>query len=88
MLRQLATRGVNELQVEAGPVLSGALLAAGLVDECLLYLNPSALGDDARGLFRLPPLAGLAERPRFRIADLSLLGPDLRVLLRPEPVGR
>jgi diaminohydroxyphosphoribosylaminopyrimidine deaminase/5-amino-6-(5-phosphoribosylamino)uracil reductase len=53
------------------------------VDECLLYLNPSVLGEDARGLFRLPALADLASRPRFRVADLRLLGPDLRLLLRP-----
>lgn len=83
VLRELAARGVNELQVEAGPILSGALLGAGLVDECLLYLNPSVLGEDARGLFRLPALADLAARPRFQVADLRLLGPDLRLLLRP-----
>jgi len=83
VLRELAARGVNELQVEAGPILSGALLGAGLVDECLLYLNPSVLGEDARGLFRLPGLADLASRPSFRVADLRLLGPDLRLLLRP-----
>jgi diaminohydroxyphosphoribosylaminopyrimidine deaminase/5-amino-6-(5-phosphoribosylamino)uracil reductase len=83
VLRELAARGVNELQVEAGPILSGALLGAGLVDECLLYLNPSALGEDARGLFRLPALADLAARPRFQVADLRQLGPDLRLLLRP-----
>ena len=84
VLRELAASGVNELQVEAGPILSGALLGAGLVDECLLYLNPSVIGEDARGLFQLPALADLAARPRFRTVDLRLLGPDLRMLLRPD----
>ena len=43
--------------------LNGALLAAGLIDELLLYLAPSLLGDPARGMFALPtPLSQLAQR--------------------------
>ena len=83
VLGQLAARGVNELQVEAGPRLCGALLEAGLVDELLLYLAPTVLGDDARPLLHLPPLASLATRRDWRVLDRRMLGVDQRLLLRP-----
>ncbi len=44
LMRALGARGINELHVEAGGKLNGALLAAGLVDEVLLYLAPCLLG--------------------------------------------
>ena len=51
LLVALAQRGINEVQVEAGPALCGALLRAGRVDELLLYQAPLLLGDSARPLF-------------------------------------
>jgi diaminohydroxyphosphoribosylaminopyrimidine deaminase/5-amino-6-(5-phosphoribosylamino)uracil reductase len=83
LMQALSERGVNELQVEAGPILSGALLQAGLVDEMLLYLDPSVLGDTARGMFALPEFAQLSDRPRWRIIDNRLVGEAVRLLLRP-----
>jgi diaminohydroxyphosphoribosylaminopyrimidine deaminase / 5-amino-6-(5-phosphoribosylamino)uracil reductase len=83
LLTLLAQRGVNELHVEAGAALNGALLAAGLIDEWVAYLAPLAVGDDARGLFAQPPLATLADAARFRLADLRQIGGDLRLTLLP-----
>jgi diaminohydroxyphosphoribosylaminopyrimidine deaminase/5-amino-6-(5-phosphoribosylamino)uracil reductase len=83
VLRLLGERGCNEVQVEAGPTLCGALFAAGLVDELLLYVAPVLLGDTARPLLALPPLAGMAERWQLRTLDQRQLGPDLRLRLRP-----
>ncbi|HKR76356.1 MAG TPA: bifunctional diaminohydroxyphosphoribosylaminopyrimidine deaminase/5-amino-6-(5-phosphoribosylamino)uracil reductase RibD [Rhodanobacter sp.] len=85
VLALLAERGCNELHVEAGPTLCGALFAAGLVDELLLYLAPVLLGDAARPLLALPPLADMATRWRLRLYDQRMLGPDLRLRLRPIP---
>ena len=51
VLRLLAERGINEIQLEAGATLAGAFLAAGLVDEVLLYVAPVLLGERARPLF-------------------------------------
>src|SRR5207244_8822279 len=63
MLAALAQRGVNELHVEAGARLNGALLGAGLVDELLLYVAPCVLGDPARRMSALPaPHSRLPER--------------------------
>ena len=83
LLTELGQRGINELHVEGGYRLSGALLAAGLVDELLLYLAPCLLGDAARGMFGLPPLQSLAEKHRLTIHDMRMVGADLRVLARP-----
>lgn len=83
VLAELGRRGVNELQVEAGPLLSGALFAAGLVDELLLYVAPVLLGDAARPLLALPTLSDMASRWRLRTVERRAVGDDLRLLLRP-----
>ena len=82
LLHELAQRGLNEVHVEAGSRLNGALLAAGLVDEVLLYLAPCLLGDTAQGLFALPALESLAGKHRLAIREVKQFGDDLRVLAR------
>jgi diaminohydroxyphosphoribosylaminopyrimidine deaminase/5-amino-6-(5-phosphoribosylamino)uracil reductase len=79
----LAARGVNELQVEAGPTLCGALFEQNLVDEWLLYVAPTLLGDSAMPLVALAPLSAMAARPQFRVVDRRQIGEDTRLLLRP-----
>ena len=79
LLFELGRRGVNELHVEAGPKLSGALLREGLVDELLLYLAPCLIGDTGRGMFSMPGLESLADRPSLRVTDMRMIGADLRV---------
>ncbi len=83
MLEELARRGVNELHVEAGARLNGSLVREGCVDEFLVYLNPSFLGDSAQGMLDLPGFASLEERPRLRILSVERCGEDLRILARP-----
>jgi diaminohydroxyphosphoribosylaminopyrimidine deaminase/5-amino-6-(5-phosphoribosylamino)uracil reductase len=85
MMSALASEGINEIHVEAGARLNGALLAAGLVDELLIYLAPCLLGDGARGMFALPaPLERLADRTPLRIVGVERVGTDWRVLARIE----
>ena len=83
MLRELARRGVNELHVEAGFRLNGSLVREGCVDEFLLYLNPSFLGDGAQGMLDLPPFDSLGKRPRLTLRSVERIGGDLRILARP-----
>lgn len=83
VLALLAARGINEVQVEAGPTLCGALFAAGLVDELLLYIAPVLLGDAARPLLKLPMLADMADRWQLRQLEQRMLGADWRLRLRP-----
>ena len=82
VLRILAERGINELQVEAGSTLNGAWFAAGLVDELLLYVAPVILGDQARPLLALPRIEEMTAGRRLRMVDQRQVGTDLRLLLR------
>ena len=84
VLRLLATRGINEVQVEAGATLAGAFLAAGLVDELLLYIAPVLLGERARPLFDGLHIDAMTERLRLCTVDSRSIGNDIRLLLRPE----
>lgn len=83
VLGLLAARGCNEVHVEAGPTLCGALLADGLADELLLYVAPLLLGDAARPLLHLPVLQDMGARWNLRTLDQRMLGEDLRLRLRP-----
>jgi diaminohydroxyphosphoribosylaminopyrimidine deaminase/5-amino-6-(5-phosphoribosylamino)uracil reductase len=85
VMRQLAALEVNELQVESGSTLAGALLTARLVDELVLYLAPTLPGTDARPLAQLPGIASMADRMELSIADLCRVGRNLRITLRPAP---
>ncbi len=82
LLDELGRRQVNELHVEAGATLNGALLRQGLVDELLVYMAPVLLGE-GRPLARLPPLAGLPNAARWRFTSTAMLGADMRLLARP-----
>ena len=83
-LRHLAgALQINELLVEAGATLSGALLRHRLVDELLIYQAPMLLGQEARALAQLPALSQLADAPRFQFTELAVVGGDLRMRLRP-----
>jgi diaminohydroxyphosphoribosylaminopyrimidine deaminase/5-amino-6-(5-phosphoribosylamino)uracil reductase len=83
MLAALAARGINELHVEAGFRLNGSLVREGCVDEFLVYLNPSFLGDTAQGMLDLPAPAALDARLRLEVISTVQLGGDLRLLARP-----
>jgi len=83
MLAELARRGVNELHVEAGFRLNGSLVREGCVDEFLVYLNPSFLGDGAQGMLDLAAPGALDQRLRLRLLSVERLGNDLRLLARP-----
>ncbi|GAB2502553.1 bifunctional diaminohydroxyphosphoribosylaminopyrimidine deaminase/5-amino-6-(5-phosphoribosylamino)uracil reductase RibD [Lysobacter humi (ex Lee et al. 2017)] len=85
VLRLLAERGINEVQVEAGATLAGAFVAAGLVDELLLYVAPVLLGAEARPLLDGLDVRSMAERHALRIVETRQVGPDLRLLLQPAP---
>jgi diaminohydroxyphosphoribosylaminopyrimidine deaminase / 5-amino-6-(5-phosphoribosylamino)uracil reductase len=81
LLTRLADQGVNELHVEAGGCLNGALLNAGLVDELLVYVAPKLLGP-GRGIADLPGLTDLEDAERWVYIAADVLGQDLRIRLR------
>ncbi|MCL2022171.1 MAG: bifunctional diaminohydroxyphosphoribosylaminopyrimidine deaminase/5-amino-6-(5-phosphoribosylamino)uracil reductase RibD [Betaproteobacteria bacterium] len=80
LMRELVKLELNEIHVEAGSTLNGALLAAGCVDELLLYLAPLVVGNAARGIFNLPALTSLDKAAQFEIRECVKVGEDLRVV--------
>lgn len=82
VLAELGRRGINEVLAESGARLNGALLAAGLVDELLIYQAPILIGDKARGMFDLPELADLAGARRLKILERRLVGTDSLIRAR------
>ena len=83
VLKDLGRQSVNEIHVEAGAGLAGALLSAGLVDEIVLYMAAHLMGDHGLPLFRLPGLDVMADRINLEIADVRRIGEDLRLNLKP-----
>ena len=87
MLADLGGREINELHVEAGAKLNASLLEVGLVDELLVYLAPRLIGRAAPSLrsprSRPRPALGFLQSVDFRIVDVTRLGDDLRLRLRP-----
>lgn len=81
MLQELARREINEVHVEAGHTLNGALIQAGLVDEFLVYLAPKLIGPGL-DMARLLPLANLSDAVPLVFTSASMVGPDLRITAR------
>jgi diaminohydroxyphosphoribosylaminopyrimidine deaminase/5-amino-6-(5-phosphoribosylamino)uracil reductase len=73
---------MNEVLVEAGATLAGALVQQQCVDELLLYVAPVVLGDTARGLLKLPEPLSLAQARRFEVLETTMVGADQRIRLR------
>jgi len=81
LMRELGRREINELHIEAGSKLNGSLIREGCVDELLVYLAPSLLGD-ARGMFELPALTDLRDIQQLSFHQVTQIGSDIRLLAR------
>ncbi len=82
MLQDLAQREINEVHVEAGAALNGALMEAGLVDEFLIYIAPKFLGA-GRGMADFAPLKQLSDAMTLEFISVDKVGKDLRIVARP-----
>ncbi len=82
LMSTLAARGMNEILVEAGATLCGAMLAADLIDELVIYLAPHLMGGQARGMFAIPGLERMQDRKVLEVRDIRAVGNDWRVVAR------
>lgn len=82
-LNALAKHEINQVLVECGPTLAGALLAARRVDELVLYMAPRLLGEAARGLAALPGIEHLAQALSIEFTHIRRIGRDLRITAVP-----
>jgi len=88
LMRELARREYNEIHVEAGNRLNGALFAAGVVDEIVVYMAPSLLGDPAFGIAAFDDgHRTLGDRIRLEYTAIDRIGDDLRVIARVRSEG-
>ena len=78
----LRTQTYNEILVEAGPTLSGALIREGWVDRLVLYQAPKLLGDSARPLATMA-LARLGDAVELAFTEVTRMGSDLRIIAAP-----
>ncbi|MCG7989156.1 MAG: bifunctional diaminohydroxyphosphoribosylaminopyrimidine deaminase/5-amino-6-(5-phosphoribosylamino)uracil reductase RibD [Candidatus Thiodiazotropha weberae] len=83
VLQFLADQEINEILLESGATLAGAMLEQGLVDELIIYQAPHLMGDSARGLFRLPGIQQMSQRLSLNITDVRQIGPDIRITATP-----
>jgi diaminohydroxyphosphoribosylaminopyrimidine deaminase/5-amino-6-(5-phosphoribosylamino)uracil reductase len=82
LMIELAKREINELHVEAGYKLNGSLLAAGEIDELLLYMAPTLLGNASMGMFDLPMFTAMDQTIPLTIQQLDFVGKDIRIRAR------
>ena len=84
LMQDLAKREINELHVEAGARLNGALISAGLVDEFLIYLAPKLLGS-GRGMADFLPVTDLKDALQLKFTSIEKVGLDFRLIGRIDP---
>ena len=80
VLGYLAGLEINEVMLEAGATLSGAMLQAGLIDELVIYMAPHLMGSAAKGLFHLPGLERMEQRIGVKIREIRPVGEDWRIV--------
>ncbi len=83
MLDMLGELQINEVLLETGSTLSGAMLEAKLIDEIVIYMAPILMGDEARGLYRLPHLKSMQDKVQLDIVDVRMTGSDMRITAIP-----
>lgn len=87
-LRMLAQEfDCNDVLIEAGPTLAGAMIQAGLVDELVIYMGAKLLGNDAMPLFKLDGLTRMQDQIGLKIVEVQQLGDDCRLIAVPTPVS-
>ncbi|MGC6408074.1 bifunctional diaminohydroxyphosphoribosylaminopyrimidine deaminase/5-amino-6-(5-phosphoribosylamino)uracil reductase RibD [Bisgaard Taxon 45] len=83
LMTELGQRQINTLWIEAGATLAGALIEAKLVDELIIYIAPKLLGDEARGLCKLPHLTRLADASAWQLHSIEKMGEDIKAIYHP-----
>lgn len=83
LLEHLARQECNDVLVEAGPTLCGAFMAAGLVDQLVIYVAGKLMGSRAQPLMSLD-IDAMADAVPLSIEDIRAVGADWRITARRE----
>ena len=84
LMSALGDKQYNEVWVEAGPGLAGALLQEGLVDELICYQAPKLLGDKGVSMVNLPAFTSLNECISLSLIENRQVGNDIKLIFRPD----
>ena len=83
LLAHLAAREINEVLVEGGEGLNGALLAQNLIDELLIYYAPKLMGGAGKSMFAMPAFSAMQQAINLQILDVRHIGNDIRLRAKP-----
>ncbi|QJC30675.1 bifunctional diaminohydroxyphosphoribosylaminopyrimidine deaminase/5-amino-6-(5-phosphoribosylamino)uracil reductase RibD [Enterobacteriaceae endosymbiont of Macroplea appendiculata] len=83
LLQKLATKGINNLLVEAGSILSGYLILNNLIDELIIYMSPQILGPFSLNLCNWTKIYNINDAPKFRYIHIRKIAQDLKIVLKP-----
>lgn len=83
LLKQLGEREINDVLVEAGPRLAGALARADLVDTYIIYMAPMLIGQYGRSLLQLTDKLALDEAYQLSFEHMEPIGDDIKIMARP-----
>lgn len=79
LVHDLGKKAINEVHIEAGFKLNGSLLAAGVVDELLVYLAPLLIGQGL-GMANLGSFESLSQALKLDIQNVTIIGDDVRLI--------
>ncbi len=82
ILSWMFEQGIRRAFVEGGPTLASAFVAAGLVDEYLIYLAPKLLGGDRLAIGDIG-VSHVGDARELRITAVEHLGNDILLVARP-----
>jgi diaminohydroxyphosphoribosylaminopyrimidine deaminase/5-amino-6-(5-phosphoribosylamino)uracil reductase len=74
----LGEMGINNLLLEAGSGLNGAMIEIGLIDEFIIYTAPLILGSDANPMIEIP-LTKMSDKIKLNIVELSQIDNDIKI---------
>jgi diaminohydroxyphosphoribosylaminopyrimidine deaminase / 5-amino-6-(5-phosphoribosylamino)uracil reductase len=74
----IGSLGINNLLLEAGSGLNGAMMEAGLIDEFIIYTAPIILGSDAQPMMQIP-LKEMSEKISLNIIELTQVSNDIKI---------
>lgn len=82
LMLTLGKMQLNEIWVEAGPGLAGALLMANEVDELICYQAPKLLGDKGVSMVSLPAFTQLNQAVGLSLIESRQIGDDNKLRYR------
>ncbi|QJC30189.1 bifunctional diaminohydroxyphosphoribosylaminopyrimidine deaminase/5-amino-6-(5-phosphoribosylamino)uracil reductase RibD [Enterobacteriaceae endosymbiont of Plateumaris sericea] len=83
LFKKLGTKGINNILIEAGSILTGSLLKNKLVDELIVYLSPKLLGNIALNFCNFNEFFNMNDVLKFNFTNIKKIGKDLRLKLKP-----